>query len=496
MRSVVLLLASLAALTCCHGYSWEETTALDEYVNREDGVFSWQVLTQYRFDEDNCTVYILNMTSCRWMDDSFSDSSIWWHFMGVSIPDVIKKDFSYLFIDGGHNNVPGNPPGETDTRVNIVRHVARVAGYVGAFLLQIPNQPVRYYNDPTGGTRSEDGMIAWTWKTYIDAEKPVPEMIARMPMTKAGKRALDTINALVLRERPGHNIKEFAVGGGSKRGWTAWSVAATDRRVVAVTPIVMSLMNFNDTLQAHYRSLGGWTFVFSDYYNLNLTQRFHEDLITNWEYGVWTYEDMFRYKERLELIPKLIVSATGDEFFLCTDSHNWWNQMGGPKWLSMVPNAEHSLIPWHIRVGETIAAWLILINEPTPAVPRMAWLRGPSMTGGRVLLNVDTEPDEVTAWTATTWRNSTRRDFRLAIGIPPYIHPVLWSRMNVTNSGPLSYEIDVAKPEIGYTGVFIDCLYTRLVEGVRLHLTTEVQITPDDLPFPPCYGEACYGVLT
>jgi len=39
------------------------------------------------------------------------------------------------------------------------------------------------------------------------------------------------------------------------------------------------------------------------------------------------------YKERLALIPKLLVSATGDEFFLLTDHSNWWDQMGGEKWL-------------------------------------------------------------------------------------------------------------------------------------------------------------------
>jgi PhoPQ-activated pathogenicity-related protein len=39
------------------------------------------------------------------------------------------------------------------------------------------------------------------------------------------------------------------------------------------------------------------------------------------------------YKERLGLIPKLMVSAAGDEFFMLTDSHAWWDQMPGPKWM-------------------------------------------------------------------------------------------------------------------------------------------------------------------
>ena len=42
------------------------------------------------------------------------------------------------------------------------------------------------------------------------------------------------------------------------------------------------------------------------------------------------------YKERLGLIPKLMVSASGDEFFLPTDSNTWWDDMPGDKWIMLV----------------------------------------------------------------------------------------------------------------------------------------------------------------
>lgn len=257
--------------------------------------------------------------------------------------------------------------------------------------------------------------------------------------------------------------------------------------------MVMSLLNMNDTLQAHYRSLGGWSFVFNDYYELNLTQHFHDDKVTNWENGLWNYEDMIRYKERLALIPKLLISATGDEFFLATDSHTWWDQMSGEKWLMMVPNAEHSLAPWYRKVGETVAQWLMLsIGDVGQGVPRLSWLRG----NGRIQLSVDQEPDEIIAWTADTWQNDTRRDFRLAVGYPPFIHPVLWDRMNVTTYGPGSYEVEITHDGPGFRGVFIDVVYSRFIEGLTLHLNTEVEVIPSTLPFPPCYGVTCYGTLT
>jgi len=39
------------------------------------------------------------------------------------------------------------------------------------------------------------------------------------------------------------------------------------------------------------------------------------------------------YKERLALIPKLLISATGDEFFLLTDTLTWWDDFYGDKWI-------------------------------------------------------------------------------------------------------------------------------------------------------------------
>ena len=36
-----------------------------------------------------------------------------------------------------------------------------------------------------------------------------------------------------------------------QRGWTTWSLAATDQRVIAAAPMVFSLLNFNEVRHAH-----------------------------------------------------------------------------------------------------------------------------------------------------------------------------------------------------------------------------------------------------
>ena len=42
--------------------------------------------------------------------------------------------------------------------------------------------------------------------------------------------------------------------------------------------------------------------------------------------------DPLAYKDRLKM-PKLVISATGDEFFHPDDSYNWFDQMKGKTYL-------------------------------------------------------------------------------------------------------------------------------------------------------------------
>ena len=67
---------------------------------------------------------------------------------------------------------------------------------------------------------------------------------ARLPMTKSAVRALDTVTEFMKSEAGGKiNVETFMVAGGSKRGWTTWTTAAVDKRVVAIAPMVIDLLN-------------------------------------------------------------------------------------------------------------------------------------------------------------------------------------------------------------------------------------------------------------
>lgn len=57
---------------------------------------------------------------------------------------------------------------------------------------------------------------------------------------QAAVRAMDCTTEFMNRMHGG-TILDFIVGGASKRGWTTWTTAAVDKRVVAATPIVMGM---------------------------------------------------------------------------------------------------------------------------------------------------------------------------------------------------------------------------------------------------------------
>ena len=80
----------------------------------------------------------------------------------------------------------------------------------------VPNQPLVFGGD--GKERTEDDLIAYTWDKFLrtgDERWP-----ARLPMTKAVVRAMDTVTAFCAKPPAGaaRTVDRFVVAGASKRG--------------------------------------------------------------------------------------------------------------------------------------------------------------------------------------------------------------------------------------------------------------------------------------
>ena len=115
-------------------------------------------------------------------------------------------------------------------------------------------------------------------------------------MTKAGVRAMDTITDFLAKPESGSvTVDKFVVAGASKRGWTTWSVAAVDKRVVAIVPIVIDMLNVVPSFKHHYRAYGGYSPAVKDYQ----------------EMGIMGWQDTPEYKRLMKFVePYEFVSAS------------------------------------------------------------------------------------------------------------------------------------------------------------------------------------------
>src|SRR5437868_14036150 len=112
--------------------------------------------------------------------------------------------------------------------------IATTTNSVVSELRDVPNQPLRFAGDPYG-PREEDEIIAYTWRKFIDTGDATWPL--RLPMTKATVRSMDTETSFLGTVEPSRvQLDDFVVAGESKRGWTTWTTAAVDRRVVAIVP--------------------------------------------------------------------------------------------------------------------------------------------------------------------------------------------------------------------------------------------------------------------
>ncbi|KAK3579248.1 hypothetical protein CHS0354_033325 [Potamilus streckersoni] len=463
-------------------------TPLDDYVYAPDDHYNYQEIASFRGPD--YTMYTYNMTSQKWKDESILNHPVWWHYLTITMPDKVVFDTAFLFIDGGSND--DSPPRVTDTFVALTTTFAASTGAIGADIKMVPNQPIVFYADPAKKKRVEDAIIAWTWNTFILKNSSDPEFLLRMPMTKAAVRALDTITT-VAKAKVGKKVDKFMVAGASKRGWTTWTTGAVDKRVIAIVPIVMDLLNIVKNLHHHYRSLGGWTFAFDDYYDLNITR----ELDNPDTQKMANIIDPISYNDRFINKPKYIITTGGDEFFIPDDSDYFFNQLNGAKYLRKLPNAEHSCAGHETSLFFGMRAFFlsVVLNE---ALPKMDWVKLSTPNGGKIRLTLDRQPVTIHAYHAQTL-DSKRRDFRLLRGTPgnprkPQVHPVIWLTQDVTFLGNGTFEVEFENPNEGWLAFFIQVTFPGLMGSV-LEFTTEAMIIPNTFPFDDCHGEQCLGEL-
>ncbi|MBX9790402.1 MAG: PhoPQ-activated pathogenicity-related family protein [Pirellulales bacterium] len=429
-----------------------DETSLDRYVAEPDGSYSWKVAATHQ--QEGATVYIVDLKSQTWRNSTDVDRTLWEHWLVVVRPKEVTSSTGFLFIGGGRNG--SDPPGGAD---DFILNLARDSKSVVAELKQVPNQPLVFDGD--GHNRSEDDLIAYTWDKFIkggDDRWP-----ARLPMVKSAVRAMDTVQALIASPEGGASkVEKFVVSGGSKRGWTTWCTAAVDKRVTAIVPCVIDVLNVRPSMEHHYSAYGFWAPAVGDYQRHKIMdRRDHPNYIK-----LLGIEDPYSYRARYTM-PKFIVNAANDEFFLPDSSQFYYNDLPGEKHLRYVPNSGHSLGGSDAR--QSIEAFYLSVVEGK-ARPKYQWT---FESDGSIRVVTSDKPREVKLWAAT---NPNARDFRLAaVGKEAYKASLL----EPADDGVYFGRVD--KPAKGFTAYFVELTYDAPGK-YPYKFTSGVRVSPDELP--------------
>lgn len=79
MKTAFITTFLLVSLAIAETYA----TPLDDYVNTPDPHFNYTLIQTYT--RVGYKVYVLNMTSQKWKDETFVVNPIWWHYVSFKI---------------------------------------------------------------------------------------------------------------------------------------------------------------------------------------------------------------------------------------------------------------------------------------------------------------------------------------------------------------------------------------------------------------------------
>lgn len=403
---------------------------LEDYVAKADTAFAWKVIS--KTETNGMTVSRIEMTSQQWREHT------WKHSMIVVTPATVRnKEHAFLFITGS---------GPGLQYISMLATIAERAGCIAGVITDVPNQPLY------GGKR-EDALIAFTISEYLKSKDTTWPLL--FPMVKSAVRGLDTLAAFGAETKAATPTK-FIVSGASKRGWTTWLTAATDKRVAAIAPMVIDVLNMPEQIQWQRKVYGRDSEQIKDYTERGLTDVFMKPEMK--ELRDWL--DPYSYRARYTM-PKLIMLGSNDPYWTVDALRFYWNDLPGQKLIHQTANAGHDLNGGKEAIP-TLATWTQMIADGEK-LPEMKW----TFTDGKpakVTVEASQPINRGLFWTAT----SNNRDFRKSS----------WTSQPLTADGT-KLSAEGTAPEGGWGAGMIHAEFTSK-RGNKAWFSTEARVTPDD----------------
>eukprot|EP01061_Rhynchopus_euleeides_P010762 TRINITY_DN20338_c0_g1_i1.p1 TRINITY_DN20338_c0_g1~~TRINITY_DN20338_c0_g1_i1.p1 ORF type:complete len:547 (+),score=155.79 TRINITY_DN20338_c0_g1_i1:88-1641(+) len=512
MRCPAVLLCTVLLLTCS-----SHATPLDDYINKDDGMFEWHDTQARVHTLLGSTAYVLNVTSQQWLDVSKAhgpNGALWMHQAVVVVPKTLRiRDRAAIYVTGGCNDHPKVPP-QTDTDLLLADTIAEGAGIVTVVLYQIPNCHVVFPSDPNLKPRGEDAFMAWAWRQYIVGNATNPEWLPWLPMAKAVFKAMHA-SELFARQQGLAEIDGWVVMGASKRGWTSWAVGYADCHqewcptLVGLGLIVPIAPAISLDMHHQWQCYGGWTFAFKDYYEANVTGWLDSPQFD----ASMQIMDPINNAARLARLPKHVVVSSDDEFMMFEWTRLWDGRIPGETSLTIVDNAEHSMVTGLPEALETLTNFVrsVALNGTRPSIDvKMDY------ESGTITVDVGQQEHGKVVLRHAGTISTERRDFRwlrLADNVTspcrlPEIPlqnpvdggnclvPVAWLGSTLEPVSAGRYVAEVPYRKEGWTGFYVEVHFpsdTGIAVGYQV--TTPGMVWPQTYPFADCHGEGCRGTL-
>lgn len=462
MKHIILTIAVLILLAGCNSPEpktevVKDSFPLKAYVETPDLAFRYEIAETVR--GESWTEYRIYLVSGTWLTEEEVDEPEWWHWLTMVVPDQIRETESLMLIGGGSRG-DTNPKPANREMIN----AALGTGSVVSHLSNIPFQPIDYKGDTAAGVY-EDDLIAYGWLQFLEggATEDLQIWLARFPMTRGVVRAMDVVQEICLSNH--QQVDGFFVAGASKRGWTTWDVAAVDQRVIGMAPVVIDLLNLIPSFQHHWQCYGEWAPAIDPYKNQGIMDWLETDEFTS----LLELVEPYQFLERL-IIPKLLINATCDEFFVTDSWQFYWDDLKGEKYLQYVPNVGHGLD------GSYLPQNLVSFYNSTitgAQIPEFDW----TISSDTIFAWIDATADyQIRLWEAV---NPEGRDFKSYV-----IGEEAWQMQELERAENGQYTIPITSPEKGYKGALVEVIF-NVDSDFPLTLTTGTVVTPDIYPFDP-----------
>ncbi len=421
-RIFILSAASVLAL----GLLTQARADFAAYLAKPEPAYRWE-----KKDEKSLAggkVYELHLVSQTWQ------GTTWEHRLQLFVPTEMTAPSQCTLLNTGGSG------GAEEAVLGLM--AARMSGSPFAILYNIPKQPL--YG------KTEDALIVHTWLKFMETgDESWP---LHFPMAKAVIKAMDALQAFS-RQAGLTPIKDFIITGASKRGWTTWLVGASkDKRVKAIAPMVIDILNVAAQVRHQLESYGKPSEQIDDYSAAGLLPLIESPKGKR----LMELEDPYSYRELITM-PKLIILGTNDRYWTQDALNLYWDGLVGPKWVCNIPNSGHGLED-RGRLLNTLTAF-VRAQGSGKQFPTPTWTYSATADGVKLTIRTPQKAKSARLFHVT----APTRDFR----------DQKWAYEEMTGNST-EFTGSFTTPSSGYAAIYGELVYER--DGKPFTITTQIRI--------------------